>query len=151
VRAVIQRVSRAEVRADGETVASIGPGLLALVGVATGDTSEDAAVLGAKIAALRVFTDSEGKMNRSVAEVGGSVIVVSQFTLLADVHKGRRPSFTSSAAPEVAAPLVDAVGAAIAATGVPVGTGRFGAHMDVDLVNDGPVTITLEVVGGSVR
>ncbi len=150
MRAVVQRVSRAEVRVEGDSVAATGRGLLVLVGAAAGDTVRDAETLGAKIANLRIFTDDEGKMNLSAAEVGGAAIVVSQFTLLADVRKGRRPSFTDAADPAVAAPLVEAVAAAIEAAGVPTATGRFGAHMDVDFVNDGPVTILIEVVDGAV-
>ena len=150
MRAVIQRVSRADVRVDGAAVASIGGGVVVLVGVAAGDTAADADALGAKIAALRIFPDQVGKMNLSLTDTGGSAIVVSQFTLLADVRRGRRPSFTGAEDPERAAPLVDRVAGAIAASGVPVRSGRFGEHMEVDLVNDGPVTIVLEVLGGMV-
>jgi len=150
MRAVVQRVSRAEVRVDGEGVAAIDRGLLVLVGVGRGDTERDAAALGAKVGGLRIFTDPDGRMNLSAAEVGGAAIVVSQFTLLADVRKGRRPSFTDAADPDVAAPLVDAVAAAIEESGVPTSTGRFGAHMDVDFVNDGPVTIVIEVSDGAI-
>jgi D-tyrosyl-tRNA(Tyr) deacylase len=150
MRAVVQRVSRAEVRVDGVAVAAIGRGMLVLVGVGAGDTERDAAALGAKIGGLRIFTDPEGRMNLPAAEVGGGAIVVSQFTLLADVRKGRRPSFTDAADPVIAAPLVEAVAAAITEAGVPTSTGRFGAHMDVELVNDGPVTIVIDVAGGSV-
>jgi len=150
VRAVIQRVSRADVRVDGAAVASIGGGVVVLVGVAAGDTAADADALGAKIAALRIFPDEVGKMNLSLTDTGGSAIVVSQFTLLADVRRGRRPSFTGAEDPERAAPLVDRVAGAIAASGVPVRSGRFGERMEVDLVNDGPVTIVLEVLGGMV-
>ncbi|MFH1103754.1 MAG: D-aminoacyl-tRNA deacylase [Actinomycetota bacterium] len=150
MRAVIQRVSRADVRVDGAAVASIGSGVVVLVGVAAGDTAADADALGAKIAALRIFPDQVGKMNLSLTDTGGSAIVVSQFTLLADVRRGRRPSFTGAEDPERAAPLVDRVAGAIAASGVPVRSGRFGEHMEVDLVNDGPVTIVLEVLGGMV-
>lgn len=150
MRAVIQRVSRADVRVDGAVVASIGSGVVVLVGVAAGDTAADADALGAKIAALRIFIDQVGKMNLSLTDTGGSAIVVSQFTLLADVRRGRRPSFTGAEDPERAAPLVDRVAGAIAASGVPVRSGRFGEHMEVDLVNDGPVTIVLEVRGGTV-
>ncbi|HEX9978332.1 MAG TPA: D-aminoacyl-tRNA deacylase [Acidimicrobiia bacterium] len=150
MRAVIQRVSRADVRVDGAAVASIGGGVVVLVGVAAGDTAADADALGAKIAALRIFPDEVGKMNLSLTDTGGSAIVVSQFTLLADVRRGRRPSFTGAEDPERAAPLVDRVAGAIAASGVPVRSGRFGERMEVDLVNDGPVTIVLEVLGGMV-
>jgi len=131
-------------------VASIGGGVVVLVGVAAGDTAADADALGAKIAALRIFPDEVGKMNLSLTDTGGSAIVVSQFTLLADVRRGRRPSFTGAEDPERAAPLVDRVAGAIAASGVPVRSGRFGERMEVDLVNDGPVTIVLEVLGGMV-
>lgn len=151
MRAVIQRVSRAEVRVDGEAVASIDRGLVVLVGVATGDSGSDALALGTKVAALRVFTDAAGKMNLSVGEVGGGVIVVSQFTLLADLRRGRRPSFTGAADPDIAARLVETVAGCIADAGIAVQTGRFGEHMEVDLVNDGPVTIVLDVVDGAVR
>ncbi|MFH1104779.1 MAG: D-aminoacyl-tRNA deacylase [Actinomycetota bacterium] len=150
MRAVIQRVSRADVRVDGAAVASIGSGVVVLVGVAAGDTAADADALGAKIAALRIFPDEVGKMNLSLTDTGGSAIVVSQFTLLADVRRGRRPSFTGAEDPERAAPLVDRVAGAIAASGVPVRSGRFGERMEVDLVNDGPVTIVLDVLGGMV-
>ncbi|OFW67353.1 MAG: D-tyrosyl-tRNA(Tyr) deacylase [Actinobacteria bacterium RBG_16_68_21] len=151
MRAVIQRVTQAEVRLDGAATASIGCGLLVLVGVAVGDTEADAAALGAKVAALRIFTDPDGKMNLSVGDAGGSVIVVSQFTLLADLKRGRRPSFTAAEDPAAASRLVDAVATAIASAGIPVQSGRFGAHMEVDLVNDGPVTLVIEVVDGAVR
>jgi len=151
MRAVVQRVSRAEVRVGGVAVASMARGLLVFVGVAGGDTVADARILGAKIAGLRVFTDEDGRMNHSLLEVAGSAIVVSQFTLLADTRKGRRPSFTDAEDPASAEPLVDAVATEIAAAGVSVQSGRFGAHMEVDLVNDGPVTLVLEVVAGSVK
>ena len=151
MRAVVQRVSRAEVRVGGVAVASMARGLLVFVGVAGGDTVADARILGAKIAGLRVFTDEDGRMNHSLLEVAGSAIVVSQFTLLADTRKGRRPSFTHAEDPASAEPLVDAVATEIAAAGIAVQSGRFGAHMEVDLVNDGPVTLVLEVVAGSLR
>ena len=133
MRAVIQRVSRAEVRVDGESVSSIGPGLAVLVGVADGDSLDDAEVLADKVVGLRVFPDGAGKMNLSAVETGGSVLVVSQFTLHGDLRRGRRPSFTAR------------VGRS-----VPVESGRFGASMQLDLVNDGPVTIILEIVDGRV-
>jgi len=151
VRAVIQRVSRAEVRVGGDVVASIGRGLVVFVGVAVGDGEPEAGALAAKVGALRIFTDHDGKMNLSVGDVGGSVVVVSQFTLLADMRRGRRPSFTGAEDPVTAARLVDAVADSIAAAGIPVGSGRFGERMEVDLVNDGPVTLVLDVVGGTVR
>ncbi len=141
---VIQRVSRAAVTVEGQTVASIGRGLLALVGVAQGDGQEEALRLARKCAELRIFADAEGKFNLSLLDVGGEALVVSQFTLLADTRKGRRPSFVGAAPPETAEPLVEAFAAAMGEAGVPTQTGRFGAMMAVELVNDGPVTITLD-------
>ena len=151
MRAVVQRVSWARVRVEGETVGEIGPGLLVLVGAAAGDTAADAAALADKLAGLRIFPDDEGRMNRSVAEAGGSVLVVSQFTLLGDLRRGRRPSFSDAAPPEEAEPLVDAVAEHLRRSGVPCATGRFRAHMEVELLNDGPVTLVLEVSGGRVQ
>lgn len=151
MRAVVQRVSRASVVTDGETVAEIGPGLLVLVGVAPGDGERDVLALAAKLVGLRVFPDQEGKTNRSVADVGGSILVVSQFTLLGDVRKGRRPSFVGAADPEVAEPLVERLAGAVEEEGVPARTGRFGAAMEVHLVNDGPFTLVLEAEKGKVR
>jgi D-tyrosyl-tRNA(Tyr) deacylase len=150
VRAVVQRVAWARVRVDGEIVGEIGPGLLVLVGAAVGDTSADAAALADKLAGLRIFPDGEGRMNRSVVEAGGAVLVVSQFTLLGDLRRGRRPSFTGAAPPEEAEPLVDEVHEGLRRAGVPCATGRFRAHMEVELLNDGPVTLVLEVTGGRV-
>ena len=150
MRAVVQRVAWARVRVDGETVGEIGPGLLVLVGAAAGDTPGDAAALADKLAAMRIFPDGEGRMNRSVAEAGGGVLVVSQFTLLADLRRGRRPSFTGAASPDVAEPLVDRVVEHLRRAGVPCATGRFRAHMEVELLNDGPVTLVLEVRAGRV-
>lgn len=150
MRAVVQRVSRAGVTVDGDIVGDIGAGLLVLVGVGTGDTEADADALAAKIAGLRIFPDGDGKMNRSVAEAGGAALVVSQFTLLADVARGRRPSFAGAADPSVAEPLVDRVAEGLARAGIAVAGGRFGAHMEVESVNDGPVTILLESAGGRV-
>ncbi len=144
MRVVIQRVSRAAVTVEGQTVASIGRGLLALVGVAQGDGQEEALRLARKCAELRIFADGEGRFNLSLLDVGGEALVVSQFTLLADTRKGRRPSFVGAAAPETAEPLVAAFAEAMGEAGVPTQTGRFGAMMAVELVNDGPVTITLE-------
>jgi D-tyrosyl-tRNA(Tyr) deacylase len=132
------------VRADGNVIASIGAGLVALVGVTHSDTERDAAYIADKMANLRVFGDEEGKMNRSVLEIGGEALVVSQFTLYADATKGRRPSFVDAADPAGAAALVDVVVARLGHLGVPTRTGRFGARMQVDLVNDGPVTILIE-------
>ena len=144
MRAVIQRTSRASVTIDGETIASIGRGLLILIGVARDDTPACAERLARRAAGLRIFADDAGKFNRSLLDVGGEALVVSQFTLLADTRKGRRPNFMDAAPPETAEPLVEAFARALAATGAPVRTGRFGAMMDVALVNDGPVTILME-------
>ena len=135
----------ASVAVGGERISWIGPGLLLLVGVATGDGEAEADWLANKVAGLRILADGEGRMNRSVAESGGEVLAVSQFTLLADARKGRRPSFVGAATPEVAEPLFDLFCERLRAAGVrAVETGRFGAMMDVALVNDGPVTIVLE-------
>ena len=150
MRAVVQRVSRARVTVDAEETGAIGTGLLVLVGAADGDGSADAIALANKVLGLRIFADDEGRMNRDVVEAAGGILVVSQFTLLADARKGRRPSFVGAAAPEVAEPLVAAIVEHMAAAGVPVATGRFGAHMMVELVNDGPVTIVLEMRNGRV-
>lgn len=136
---------------DDRTVGEIGPGLLVLLGVADGDDDRDAATMADKIVGLRIFRDEAGAMNRSVADVDGAVLVVSQFTLIADVRKGRRPSFIGAAEPTEAVRLVDAVTARIAAAGIPVATGEFGAAMEVTLVNDGPVTIVFDVEDGRVR
>jgi D-tyrosyl-tRNA(Tyr) deacylase len=144
MRAVVQRVSRASVSVDGETVAAIERGVLALVGVAVDDDERDADALAQKIAGLRIFTDDEGAMNRALDEVGGAVLVVSQFTLLGDARKGRRPSFIAAARGEAAERLYERVASALRAAGLPVATGRFGAMMEVALVNDGPVTILLD-------
>ena len=141
---MLQRVSHARVLVGGDVVGEIGPGLLAFIGVGHEDDRAAARGLATTIAHLRVFADDAGKMNRSVRDVGGSVLVVSQFTLLADTSRGRRPSFTAAAVPDVAAGLVAEVAAVLAEHGVLVASGRFGAHMDVELVNDGPVTIVLD-------
>ncbi|GMQ86459.1 MAG: D-aminoacyl-tRNA deacylase [Acidimicrobiia bacterium] len=151
MRAVIQRVSEADVSVEGETTGAIGSGLVVLVGVATGDSERDAAVLATKIVGLRIFADDDRKMNRSIVDAGGSVLLISQFTLLADVSKGRRPAFTAAAPPEVAEPLLATLAASIEAEGVVVEHGRFGAMMDVSLTNDGPVTIVMDVVNGKVE
>ena len=148
MRAVVSRVAWARVVADGELTGEIGPGLLVLVGVTSADTGPDADWLAAKVASLRVFDDHQGKMNRSVTEVGGAVLVVSQFTLYGDARKGRRPSYLAAAPPEQAAPLVEAVAKALAGAGVPVAGGRFGAHMRVESSGDGPVTILLDSTRG---
>jgi D-tyrosyl-tRNA(Tyr) deacylase len=144
MRAVVQRVSRARVVIDGETVGEIGPGLLILLGVTHDDTPEAAAWLAEKVVGLRLFNDADGKMNRDLTEVGGGALVVSQFTLYGDCQKGRRPSFLAAARPEVAIPLYEAFVNAVRALGVPTATGRFGALMQVELVNDGPVTLIVE-------
>jgi D-tyrosyl-tRNA(Tyr) deacylase len=144
VRAVVSRVAWARVQVDGAVVGETGPGLLVLVGVAHGDRRAEAAWLAEKVAGLRVFDDEAGRMNRSLAEAGGGALVVSQFTLYGDARKGRRPSYVDAARPEQAAPLVDAVVEQLAASGVKVATGRFGAHMTVESAGDGPVTILLD-------
>jgi D-tyrosyl-tRNA(Tyr) deacylase len=144
MRAVLQRVSRAAVVIDGETVGAIERGLLVLLGVAPADTPAEAQWLAEKIAGLRIFNDEAGKMNRSVADVGGAVLVVSQFTLYGDCRKGRRPSFLGAATPDLAVPLYEAFVNALRALGLPVATGRFGAMMQVELINEGPVTLILD-------
>jgi D-tyrosyl-tRNA(Tyr) deacylase len=140
MRAVVQRVSRARVTPGGE----IGPGLCILLGVARGDREEEAGRLAGKIARLRIFPDDDGRFDRSVLDVGGSALVVSQFTLIADTAKGNRPSFAGAAPPEQAEPLYERITSRLRALGVPVETGVFGARMEVELVNDGPVTIVLD-------
>jgi len=144
VRAVVQRVTRASVAVDGTAIAAIGRGFLALVGVAVDDGEDDADALARKIAGLRVFDDGSDAMNLALADVRGEVLVVSQFTLLGDVRKGRRPSFIAAARGERAESLYERVARRIAADGIPVRTGAFGADMAVELVNDGPVTILLD-------
>jgi D-aminoacyl-tRNA deacylase len=144
MRVVIQRVRRARVTVGEEVVGEVGRGLLVLLGVTQGDTIEGARWLADKTVGLRIFADDEGKMNRSVEEVGGGVLVVSQFTLYGDCSKGRRPSFIAAAPPDIAVPLYEAYVSAVRARGVPVATGRFGAMMDVELVNDGPVTLIVD-------
>ncbi len=151
MRAVIQRASGGSVTVDGETTGSIGTGLVVLAGVAATDTEADAVVMAAKIVGLRIFPDEERRMNRSIVDVGGSVLLVSQFTLVADVRKGRRPSFTEAADPAEAEGLLGVLAGAIEDEGVTVEHGRFGAMMDVALVNDGPVTIVIDVEDGKVR
>jgi D-tyrosyl-tRNA(Tyr) deacylase len=145
MRSVVQRVSRASVTVDGEVVGAIGPGLLALVGVTHDDGEADAAKLAGKLANLRILDDDEGVMNRSVLDLGAAVLVVSQFTLYGDTVKGRRPSWLAAARPEHAEPLVEAVAAGLRSLGVEVATGRFRTDMAVELVNDGPVTVLVEV------
>lgn len=144
MRAVAQRVRRAEIAVEGERVAAMGEGLLALVGVGREDDAAAARELARKLAGLRVFPDAEGRMNRALLETGGTLGVVSQFTLFGDVRKGRRPSYAEAAPPERAAPLVEAVAEAARGEGVSVVTGRFGAMMELSLVNAGPVTVLLD-------
>lgn len=149
MRAVCQRVSRASVTVDGEVVGRIGGGWLVLLGIGPADDETVAARLADKIVGLRVFEDEEGKMNRSALDVGGSVLVVSQFTLYADTSRGRRPGFTGAAPPAIAEPLVERFATLVRERGLTVEMGRFGAHMAVELVNDGPVTIVFtEEPGG---
>ena len=144
MKAVIQRVSRGEVRVEGEIVGSIGAGLVVLLGVAHGDTPAHAGTLADKIVHLRIFEDDNGKMNRSLLETGGQMLVVSQFTLLGDCRKGRRPSFVGAARPDLAQALYGRFVDRVAAAGVSTATGRFQTTMEVSLVNDGPVTLVLE-------
>lgn len=144
MRIVLQRVRRGSVSVAGRPVAEIGPGVVILLGVGPDDSEEQARYLVEKIANLRIFEDEQGKINRSLLEVGGAAIVVSQFTLYADTRKGRRPSFTGAASPELAQPLVERFAALLAQQGVPTQMGEFGAHMLVEIVNDGPVTIWME-------
>jgi D-tyrosyl-tRNA(Tyr) deacylase len=145
VRIVLQRVAKASVRVDGEEIGAIERGLLALVGIGPEDVRLDLAAAARKILDLRIFQDAEGKMNLSARDLGLDVLAVSQFTLYGDTRKGRRPSYTQAAPPEVAEPLFDAFVAALRAESVRVAVGRFGAHMAVELVNDGPVTLVLEL------
>ena len=144
MRALIQRVSHASVTVDGRVVGQIGRGFVVLLGVTHTDGRAEANWLAAKIAGLRVFDDESGKMNRALADVGGELLVVSQFTLYGDARKGRRPSFTGAAAPERAEPLVDTFVEILREAGFTVATGVFGAHMDVEIHNDGPVTMLIE-------
>lgn len=145
MRLVIQRVSGASVRVEGEIVGEIGRGFLVLVGIARGDGPAQVAEAARKLAGLRVFEDGAGKMNLDIAAVGGAFLVVSQFTLLGSIEKGRRPSFDRAAPPDEARPLVDELVADLSRRGFTVATGRFGAHMEVALVNDGPVTLVAEL------
>lgn len=144
MRCVIQRVTRASVDVAGETVGAIDGGFMVLVGAQEGDTEADARYCAEKIAGLRVFEDENDRMNRSLSDVGGSVLLVSQFTLLADARHGRRPDFIQAAKPEIAEPLCERVKAMIEEKGIRVETGRFRTHMQISLVNDGPVTILLD-------
>ncbi|MFP4274638.1 MAG: D-aminoacyl-tRNA deacylase [Paracoccaceae bacterium] len=145
MRAVLQRVSEASVSMENAVLGEIGPGLMILVCAMAGDTEAQAGQLAAKVARLRIFRDAEGRMNRSILDAGGAALVVSQFTLAADTSRGNRPGFSSAAPPEEGRRLYEQFAAALQAEGVPVATGRFGADMQVRLVNDGPVTIWLEV------
>lgn len=144
MRAVVQRVSRAEVRVDGDILGKIAQGLLVFVGVGDDDDENDAVTLARKLAGLRIFRDEDGNMNRDVTEIAGAVLAISQFTLHGDARKGRRPSFIAAARPEVAEPLYERVLTGLRGLGIRTQTGRFGATMEVDLVNDGPVTILLD-------
>jgi D-tyrosyl-tRNA(Tyr) deacylase len=144
MKAVLQRVRHASVVVEGEIVGSIDVGFLVLLGVGRGDSEEDVRYIARKIADLRIFSDAEGKFNLALADVGGSVLLVSQFTLYADTRRGRRPSFTAAAPPDLAEALVDRCAYLLRESGVRVETGVFGAHMDVSLLNDGPVTILLD-------
>ncbi|MYB44811.1 MAG: D-tyrosyl-tRNA(Tyr) deacylase [Acidimicrobiia bacterium] len=150
MKALVQRVDHASVLVDGEVIGQIGEGLLALVGAGRSDTDADAVALARKVVGLRIFPDEDGRFNRSLIDVGGAVLVVSQFTLYADVRRGRRPSFTEAARPEQAEKLVDEFVEAVEALGVEVETGRFGAMMEVDLRNNGPFTLMVETAAGRV-
>jgi D-tyrosyl-tRNA(Tyr) deacylase len=144
MRALIQRVKSGKVSVEARTIAEIGHGLIILLGIGIGDGVEQARYLAEKIAILRIFEDPNGKLNRSLLEAGGEAIVISQFTLYADINKGRRPSFSEAARPEIAAPLVEKFTEFLRLEGVPVKTGIFGTHMLVTIENDGPVTLWLE-------
>jgi len=144
MRACIQRVSRAQVTVAGELVGQIGPGMLVLLGIAEGDDDRSAGVLAEKAAGLRIFEDRDGKMNLALADTGGAMLVVSQFTLLGDCRKGRRPSFDKAARPELAERLYRLFVEAVAQRGIAVATGKFREHMEVELVNDGPVTFLID-------
>ncbi len=144
MRAVIQRVAQASVTIDGKEYSRIGPGILALIGVEKGDTADDAAMLARRIVELRIFEDEAGKMNRSIGEAGGAILAVSQFTLLGDCRRGRRPSFDPAAPPDVARELYDKFVEDIRSLEIPVATGVFQAMMDVQLTNQGPVTFILD-------
>ena len=149
MRVLLQRVSHASVSIEGNIISSIGKGLLILLGIGHGDGEDQAGFLAEKVANLRIFQDEQGKTNLSVLDIKGEAIVVSQFTLYADARKGRRPSFTDAAAPEIAAPLVARFVELLRSLGVPTQTGKFGEHMSVEIQNDGPVTIWLENESGS--
>jgi D-tyrosyl-tRNA(Tyr) deacylase len=144
MRCVVQRVSRAQVSVDGIIVGNIGAGLVALIGAEAGDTRDDMLYCADKMVGLRVFDDDAGKMNLSIRETGGAILLISQFTLMGDARRGRRPSFSRAARPEDAEPMLHQMAEYIAAAGITVESGRFQAHMEVELVNDGPVTILLD-------
>ena len=144
MRVVVQRVSQASVSVDQQVVGEIGPGVVLLVGITHSDSQEQAAWLARKVAGLRIFEDDQGKMNASLLDIEGEALVISQFTLYADARKGRRPGFSDAAGPDVAEPLVDTFAEALRGYGIPVESSVFGAHMVVDINNDGPVTILLE-------
>ncbi|WP_293576992.1 D-aminoacyl-tRNA deacylase [Phaeobacter sp.] len=144
MRALIQRVSEASVSVDGETVGEIGPGLLVLVCAMRDDTQQEAEQLAAKVGKLRIFADKAGKMNRSLVDIGGSALVVSQFTLAADTSRGNRPGFSEAAAPETGRALYEHFGHCLSQNGIPIAWGRFGANMNVALVNSGPITIWMD-------
>ena len=148
MRLILQRVSRAVVRVDGEVVGEIGRGMLVLAGVERGDGPQQAVKAAAKLAGLRLFEDADGKMNLNLDQVGGAVLLVSQFTLAGSLDRGRRPSFERSAAPELAAPLIERLASELRQRSLPVSCGRFGAHMAVESVNDGPVTFVLDLPPG---
>ncbi|MXY77337.1 MAG: D-tyrosyl-tRNA(Tyr) deacylase [Acidimicrobiia bacterium] len=150
MKALVQRVDHASVSVDGEVIGQIGAGLLVLVGAGRADTGADAEALARKVVGLRIFPDEDGRFNRSLIDSGGAMLVVSQFTLYADVRRGRRPSFTEAARPEQAEQLVEEFVEAVRALGVEVETGRFGAMMEVDLRNNGPFTLMVETAAGRV-
>jgi len=144
MRLILQRVTSGKVTVDGKPIAAIGPGMVILLGIAHTDGETQAHTLAEKVTHLRIFEDDQGKLNRSILEVGGQALVVSQFTLYADTRKGRRPSFTDAALPDIARPLVERFVTILRELGVPTQTGEFGAHMLVEITNDGPVTILLD-------
>ncbi|MFP6596868.1 MAG: D-aminoacyl-tRNA deacylase [Candidatus Hydrogenedentota bacterium] len=144
MRAVIQRVTESSVKVEGEIVGEIGPGLMVLLGIEVDDSEKEAVVIVKKITDLRIFNDADRKFNLSLTDTGGSVLVISQFTLLGDCRKGRRPSFIKAARPETAVPLYESVIEGLRNAGVEVASGVFGAHMDVHLINDGPVTLLID-------
>ena len=150
MKALIQRVDSASVTVEGEVVGAIGKGLLVLLGAAPGDTGADVAALAAKLVDLRVFADDEERFNRSLRDVAGSMLVVSQFTLFGDARKGRRPGFTGAAQPEIGEPLVGEFVEVVRGEGIEVATGRFGAMMEVELVNNGPFTMLIETANGKI-